>query len=287
MQFNYDHQLAQKHGLNEKQTMFLNRFFYFTATNLKNGKGINGNECWVYIEGGQEQLSKDNYFPQWSTSTIKRIIKGLIEKNCIKLENRNKYGWNTTKSFCVNPDKFQNEILKVANSFPKSKTAAAAQPTPTPAPSDIPTQPKPKKESREVFKELAEKVKTDRDEIKEIGTTVFNAYFLKAFGNSYEGWNDYTLQALNEIMNKVHDKVLSKSNKQLNQKDLLIELDWFFYAAYTELKDKKRKFNTIYILTAFDRILDIMLEEDKKNRKKSDKNKRQHPKQVIKLHQKM
>ncbi|ETA73238.1 DnaD domain protein [Ligilactobacillus equi] len=87
-------------GLNE--AIFLKQLNYWLQGS--SGKLING-RLWVY--NSYDNWQKDN-FPFWSVSTVKRIIKKLENQGLVLVENYNKAGFDKTKWYSIDFDKFDN-----------------------------------------------------------------------------------------------------------------------------------------------------------------------------------
>ena len=68
-----DFNIAESQGINE--AMLLDRFFYHTAKNIINNRCIDGNDVWLYFEGGYKTLMEK--FPRASKNKLHRWIKNL------------------------------------------------------------------------------------------------------------------------------------------------------------------------------------------------------------------
>lgn len=89
-------QLAVKIGLNE--AIFIQQIHYW----LQKSKNVINGHKWTY--NSYEKLQEQ--FPFFSTSTIKRIIKNLKEKELLIVDNFNKDSRNKTNWYAINYTKF-------------------------------------------------------------------------------------------------------------------------------------------------------------------------------------
>ncbi len=91
-------QLAQEIGLNESILLLQIEFWIRIS-----GKEVDGKQ-WVY-----ESISDiQEVFPFWGRSTINRIIHSLEKKKLIHIDNHNKYKYDRTRWFALNPEGCSN-----------------------------------------------------------------------------------------------------------------------------------------------------------------------------------
>ncbi len=87
--------LAMEIGLNESVVLLQIEFLISISDNVHEDKH------WTY-----QSLAdlRDGYFPFWSTATISRSIKSLVERELIIVGNFNRVGFDRTQWFALNPE---------------------------------------------------------------------------------------------------------------------------------------------------------------------------------------
>lgn len=86
--------LAMEIGLNESVVLLQLEYLISISDHVYEAKH------WTYQS---LQELKDGYFPFWSTATISRAIKSLVERELIFIGNFNRAGFDRTQWFALNP----------------------------------------------------------------------------------------------------------------------------------------------------------------------------------------
>lgn len=258
-----DKDIANEVGIPE--AMLLDRFFYYSASQIKNNPTLPKDDIWFFIEGGYNALVES--LPRASKNKVHRWINSLVQSDCIKAEVRNKYGWNRTYSYKVN-EKFETEIIKKLNQISKKSNPVASASHATSSAMPPKQQPKTAKTANETattatanevakkpmaqidadFQALANRQNVNVEEMLQDAQTVVNEYHYKLYKEPMsQGEMNGVNYAIKEIANKIAE------NGATNSVKLFTELVWMFHAVFVNKPDKL-KFRPSYLNNRFQEI---------------------------------
>lgn len=255
-----DKQIADEVGVYE--AMVLDRFFYYSASQIKNNPTLPINEVWFRIEGGYNTLIES--LPKASKNKMHRWINSLVQSDCIKAEVRNKFGGDRTYSYKVNEKKYQEQVIKKLNQISKKSNpvASASHATP-PKPQQRNQKPetqnqnqKPKKDLAVIdaeFETFAVRLNSTADDILTDCQTVVNEYHQKLYK---ERMSPQEMKSVNYAIKEIAMKTDKKGGVTSRLK-LLREMIWVFHAIFCRTdKPDKMKFRASYLNNRFDDVFE-------------------------------
>lgn len=255
-----DKQIADEVGVYE--AMLLDRFFYYSASQIKNNPNLPPNDVWFSIEGGYNTLVKS--LPRASKNKVHRWINSLVQSDCIKAEVRNKFGWNRTYSYKVN-EKFEGEVIKKLSQISKKSnpvasashaTASATPPKPQPKTATETQNQNPKKDLAVIdaeFETFAVRLNSTADDILTDCQAVVNEYHQKLYKESI---SPQEIKSVNYAIKEIAMKTDKKGGVTSRLK-LLREMIWIFHAIFCRTdKPDKMKFRASYLNNRFDDIFE-------------------------------
>jgi len=92
-------EIAEAIGVYE--AIMLNHLIFWIIVNIKSAKNRREERTWTY----NSVVDFKPYFPYWSTSQIRRILKSLVDKGIIIEGNFNKLKYDKTKWYALNDEK--------------------------------------------------------------------------------------------------------------------------------------------------------------------------------------
>jgi hypothetical protein len=278
--FDFLHEYGRNDG------RFLEMMIYETAKSRKNNPAAE--EVWVKIKGGYKGISA-NKLQELSQWQISKVVGRLEEKEVIECCcNKNEYYGDRTKQYKLNEKMFSKDILTmILNLSGKpSQTKNTQQQTTvvktTLQPQPAPTSKTPKAAQETSIKEieiktqkLSKKMDSSLAEVDTIAKTAFSEMFLIAFSVVYtdEEWTEGKLKALRSIVLKVSDNYFIQKGKIVTKQELLILLDWLFFAAKSNsfVGETPERFSPFLILKQITNLLAEARKLYKKDASKNDK----------------
>jgi hypothetical protein len=254
---------------------FIEMMIYETAKSRKNNPA--SEEIWVKIKGGYKGIST-NKLQELSKWQISKVVGRLEEKEVIECScNKNEYYGDRTKQYKLNEKMFSKDILTMIVSFGKSSPTntqpAAVKTTLQPQPAPAPVQETSIKEIEIKTQKLSKKMDSSLTEVDTIAKTAFAEMFLIAFSVVYteDDWTEGKLKALRSIVLKVSDNYFIQKGKMITKQELLILLDWLFFAAKNNsfVGETPERFSPFLILK---QITNLLAEARKLYKKDSNKN---------------
>jgi hypothetical protein len=277
--FDFLHEYGRNDG------RFLEMMIYETAKSRKNNP--ESKEIWVKIKGGYKGISSKK-LQELSSWQISKVVGRLEEKEVIECScNKNEYYGDRTKQYKLNEKMFSKDILTMIISFGKSsqtntqpaavETTLQPQPAPTSKTSKTPkaAQETSIKEIEIKTQKLSKKMDSSLAEVDTIAKTAFSEMFLIAFSVVYtdEEWTEGKLKALRSIVLKVSDNYFIQKGKIVTKQELLILLDWLFFAAKSNsfVGETPERFSPFLILKQITNLLAEARKLYKKDASKNDK----------------
>tara|TARA_B100000315_G_C14309258_1_gene465538 strand:+ start:81 stop:467 length:387 start_codon:yes stop_codon:yes gene_type:complete len=101
-------EVAEAIGVDE--AIMLNHLIFWIVVNKKSNQTKHLGRTWTY----NSVVDFKPYFPYWSTSQIRRILKSLVDKGIIIEGNFNKSKYDKTKWYALNDEK---GLLDIYNPF--------------------------------------------------------------------------------------------------------------------------------------------------------------------------
>ncbi len=92
-------EIAEAIGVDE--AIMLNHLIFWIIVNIKSDKNRHEERTWTY----NSVVDFKPYFPYWSTSQIRRILKSLVDQGIIIEGNFNKLKYDKTKWYALNDEK--------------------------------------------------------------------------------------------------------------------------------------------------------------------------------------
>jgi hypothetical protein len=269
--FDFLHEYGRNDG------RFLEMMIYETAKSRKNNP--ESKEIWVKIKGGYKGISSKK-LQELSSWQISKVVGRLEEKEVIECScNKNEYYGDRTKQYKLNEKMFSKDILTMIVSFGKSSPTntqpAAVKTTLQPQPAPAPVQETSIKEIEIKTQKLSKKMDSSLAEVDTIAKTAFSEMFLIAFSVVYtdEEWTEGKLKALRSIVLKVSDNYFIQKGKIVTKQELLILLDWLFFAAKNNsfVGETPERFSPFLILKQITNLLAEARKLYKKDANKNDK----------------
>jgi hypothetical protein len=278
--FDFLHEYGRNDG------RFLEMMIYETAKSRKNNPAAE--EVWVKIKGGYKGISA-NKLQELSQWQISKVVGRLEEKEVIECCcNKNEYYGDRTKQYKLNEKMFSKDILtmilnlsgKPSQTKNTQQQTTVVKTTLQPQPAPTSKTPKPVQETsiKEIeikTQKLSKKMDSSLTEVDTIAKTAFSEMFLIAFSVVYteDDWTEGKLKALRSIVLKVSDNYFIQKGKIITKQELLLLLDWLFFAAKNNsfVGETPERFSPFLILKQITNLLAEARKLYKKDANKTDK----------------
>lgn len=266
----YNKENGKKYGI--KAAIILEKLIYFTASNIIKKDHQHEDRTYVRIKDGVKGFAK---ILEFSPSQLRYNLNKLERAGAIQRTNEynhNKY--DKTNLYYVEA-MHKKEIFKKVNEILNARKV-----TPAPAALSPPAQME-KGQGQETKQEKTPAPASPPPppaKATEGGQAVikmFNLYYKDIYKTNAPPANKHTTAAAAEIYTAILKDIETKTGTaEHEKKDILNQVEWYFYTASKIYKDELLKFNLIYLKAAKGKILTTLHTFANKHYNKNDKFKR-------------
>ena len=96
----FHEEIATQFGVG--QAIIINHLLYWISNNLAKSKNYHDGRTWTYNAVNEFSI----YFPYWSESQIRTILKSLLKQDVIIENNYNKHKYDRTKWYAFNDEQY-------------------------------------------------------------------------------------------------------------------------------------------------------------------------------------